>query len=70
MCETTVCLNSAWPREAVKVAYAPGYNSCRIFALTFGLGTEVVAGSNPDMVSIERSVKTLAILIELLFSIE
>ena len=44
MCETTVCLNSAWTREAVKVAYAPGYNSYRIFALTFGLGTEVVVG--------------------------
>ncbi len=29
-----------------------------------------MSGSNPDMVSIERSVKTLAILIELLFSIE
>jgi len=29
-----------------------------------------IAGSNPGMVTIERSAKTLAILIELLFSVE
>jgi len=61
MCETTVCLNSAWPREAVKVAYAPGYNSCRIFALTFGLGTEVVAGSNPATPTIKGCQEQLKV---------
>ena len=59
MCETTVCLNSTWPREAVKVAYAPGYNSCRIFALTFGLGTEVVVGSNPATPTIKSRQEQL-----------
>lgn len=33
-------------------------------------GVDGIAGSEPNMVSIERSVKTLAILIELLFSVE
>ena len=33
-------------------------------------GVDGIANSNPDMVSIERSAKTLAILIELLFSVE
>lgn len=33
-------------------------------------GIHGMTGSNPDMLVIERSVKTLAILIELLFSLE
>lgn len=33
-------------------------------------GVDSTSNSNPDMLSIERSVKTLAILIELLFSIQ
>ena len=51
-------------------------NTGELRKLILGLSTELEKrvdskpGSNPDMVSIERSVKTLVILIELLFSIE